>query len=140
MMLSAVRFDGFPRPLFVPCHDLLRHVIAVPTCVGNGMAGRFRTVANRVRGIAHSMPALLPCCLYTALERVGIRRQARMRQRAEGGEHYRNDRSSSLHHSNFRLVRKAGSRPVGGEGTYAAAPSDYRSHTLRGDTFHLLVW
>ena len=125
LMLSAVRFDGFPRPLFVPCHDLLRRVIAVPACVDNGVAGRFRTAANRVHGIARSMPALLRCCLYTALERMGIRRQARMRQRAEGGEHYRNDRSSCLHHSNFRLVRKAGSRPVGGDGPYAAASSDY---------------
>ena len=70
-------------PLSVPCHEFFRRVIAVPCCISNGMAGLLRTVADRVRGIAHSMPGLLSCRFDIVLEFVGTCSHARMRQRAE---------------------------------------------------------
>ncbi len=108
----------------------------MPCFISHGMAGRLRTAANRVRGIAHSMPGLLPCRLDIVLELVGTRSQARMCQRAEGGQHERNDQSSRLHLSNLRfLMPLAGSRPVRGGFAFAAAPSENRLHTLRGGAF-----
>jgi hypothetical protein len=71
-------------------------VIAVPCCIGNGMAGRLRTAADRVRGLAHSMPAFLSGRLDIVLELVGTCSQACMSQRAEDGQYEQDDRNSRL--------------------------------------------
>ena len=86
------------RALSVPCHEFFRRVIAVPCCIGYGMAGLLRTVADSVHGIARSVPSLLSCRLDIVLELVRACSQGRMRQRAEHGQHEQNDRNSCLLH------------------------------------------